>query len=90
MQYALTQNTIKYVLLIIRGCRYVGMKTRTQREKKIDFRLRPLRNWFLLGDGRCPVASVFRLLETVGTSLPVIETDQKTKTKQKKTPYISI
>lgn len=65
MQYTLRQNTIKHFLLIILGCKYVGTKIRIQREKKIDFRLRLLKSLFLLGDGRWPMAPVFRLLDTV-------------------------
>lgn len=65
MQYTLMQNTIKHVLLIILGCKYVGSKIRIQREKIIDFRLRILNSLLLRGDGGWLTAPVFRLLYTV-------------------------
>lgn len=76
MQYTLTQNTIKHFLHIILGCRYVGVKIRIQREKKIDFKLRLLNSLFLLHDGRWPRLCYLDCWIQWITSLAVIETDK--------------
>lgn len=57
MQYTLTQNT-KHSLLRILRCKYVGIKRKIQKGKKIDFGLRLLNSLFFQCDGRLSMALI--------------------------------